>query len=352
MTEPQRKSPHPFRLGWVPLAILVSIGVALGCGGCAGSPVGSGDHPGPIPSPAISTPALKASPSAPTLPALTPLASVEAPTPGLTPSPCPLLWLGRPIPLGFTQFIDPSYPFGSTQGGTREPHHGVDLENPQGTPVVAAAPGTVVFAGNDLHFLLGPSFNFYGNVVVLQLDRQPEGRPIFLLQGHLSEIAVKVGQHVLPGDLLGRVGLTGVAIGAHLHFEVRLGTDQYTSVRNPELWLAPRSEAGTTLGALAGRVVDASGHLLPGRTVTLRKWDDQGGLQIVRFLTTYDLEADTAGSDDLLKENFAVTDLEPGIYQVTAYSPNLQVATTTVRPGKLAWVDLGSGPDPLPACSH
>jgi hypothetical protein len=218
--------------------------------------------------------------------------------------------------------------------------------------VVAAAPGTVVFAGNDLQFLLGPSFGFYGNAVVLRLDRGAEGRLIFLLHGHLSTLAVEVGQHVLPGDRLGSVGSTGVAIGAHLHFEVRLGSDEYTSVRNPELWLAPRTEAGATLGVLAGRVVDALGHLLPGRTVTLRKWNDSGGWQFVRYLTTYDFEPDTPGSDEFLKENFAATDLEPGIYQIVAYSPNLRVATATVRPGKLAWVDLGSGPDPLPACSH
>jgi len=68
-------------------------------------------------------------------------------------------------------------------------------------------------------------------------------------------------------------------------------------------------------------------------------------------LTTYEFEADTAGSDDILKENYASTDLEPGIYQVSAYSPTLQETTITIRPGRMAWVDLGAGGDPLPACS-
>jgi murein DD-endopeptidase MepM/ murein hydrolase activator NlpD len=273
---------------------------------------------------------------------------IPSPTP---PSLCPLLWLGRPIPPGFDQRVDTSYPFGSTEGGTLEPHHGVDLPNPLGTPVVAAASGTVVFAGDDDQVLLGPSFEFYGNTVVLQLDRQTEGGPIFLLQGHLNDISIKVGQHVSPGDLIGRVGVTGVAIGAHLHFEVRVGTNEYTSVRNPELWLAPRTEAGITLGALAGRVVDSSGNSLPGRTVTLRKRDSSGSLRTVRYLTTYDLEPGTSGSDDSLQENFAATDLEPGSYEISVFSSKLQSGTATVKPGKLSWVDLGSGQDPLPACA-
>jgi murein DD-endopeptidase MepM/ murein hydrolase activator NlpD len=210
----------------------------------------------------------------------------------------------------------------------------------------------VVFAGDDSHVLLGPSFDFYGNAVVIQLDRQPEGRAVYLLQGHLSKIAVRVGEHVRAGVLIGEVGATGVAIGSHLHFEVRTGSDNYSSVRNPELWLLPRTVAGTPGGALAGRVVDRAGRLLPGRTVALRTAAEPDSAPFLRFLTTYDLEPGTAGSDDLLQENFAATDLEPGEYQVIAYSPNLEQVTVVVHPGKLSWVDFGAGPDPIPACSQ
>jgi len=58
-------------------------------------------------------------------------------------------WLERPIPAGYVNYPDRTYPYGSTFQGLREPHHGVEFFNPSGTPVVAAAPGTVVVAGND-----------------------------------------------------------------------------------------------------------------------------------------------------------------------------------------------------------
>lgn len=352
MTEPRRGIPPRTGLRWAALTAFLSCGLALGQEGCAGRAAGAAVHPQPSFSAAPTALSSEASSPRGALPPPAPTAPPGILIPSLTPpSICPLLWLGRPIPQGFDQRIDTSYPFGSTEGETLEPHHGIDLPNPLGTPVVAAASGTVVFAGDDDQVLLGPSFGFYGNAVVLQLDRQTEGRPIFLLQGHLNDISIKAGQHVSPGDLIGRVGLTGVAIGAHLHFEVRVGTNEYTSVRNPELWLAPRTEAGMTLGALAGRVVDSSGNMLPGRTVTLRKWDGSGVLRTVRYLTTYELEPGTSGSDDSLQENFAATDLEPGSYQISAFSSKLQSATVTVKPGKLSWVDLGSGQDPLPACA-
>ena len=87
-------------------------------------------------------------------------------------------------------------------------HAGKDLAAPEGTPVVAALSGTVLSSG-----LAGG----YGIAVELDHD-QPRRRTLY---GHLSEIYVKSGQQVRQGEVIGRVGSTGLSTGPHLHFELR-----------------------------------------------------------------------------------------------------------------------------------
>jgi murein DD-endopeptidase MepM/ murein hydrolase activator NlpD len=85
----------------------------------------------------------------------------------------------------------------------------VDFLVGTGTAVHAAASGTVVTAG------WGGS---YGYQVVI---RHADG--YYSQYGHLSQISVKVGQHVNEGQRIARSGATGNATGPHLHFEVRTG---------------------------------------------------------------------------------------------------------------------------------
>ena len=87
-------------------------------------------------------------------------------------------------------------------------HAGKDLAAPEGTPVVAALSGTVTSSG-----LAGG----YGIAVELE-HSNPRRRTLY---GHLSEIYVKGGQRVRQGDVIGRVGSTGLSTGPHLHFELR-----------------------------------------------------------------------------------------------------------------------------------
>ncbi|WP_374297180.1 M23 family metallopeptidase [Sphingomonas sp.] len=90
-------------------------------------------------------------------------------------------------------------------------HPGVDLSAPFGSPVRAAAAGTVVFAGR---------YAGYGNMVDV---RGRDG--VVTRYAHLSAINARVrpGRSVTAGQPIGAVGMTGNTSGAHLHFEVRVG---------------------------------------------------------------------------------------------------------------------------------
>ncbi|MDI3298905.1 MAG: peptidoglycan DD-metalloendopeptidase family protein [Bacillota bacterium] len=87
-------------------------------------------------------------------------------------------------------------------------HTGIDLAARSGTPIHAAAPGVVFYAG----WISG-----YGNTVILV-----HGNGISTLYGHMSRILVQANQKVSAGEVIGLVGMTGLATGPHLHFEVRV----------------------------------------------------------------------------------------------------------------------------------
>lgn len=88
-------------------------------------------------------------------------------------------------------------------------HKGVDLAAPIGTPVVAAAPGTVTRAERA---------GTYGNLVTVRHANGFETR-----YAHLSAIDVTEGQQIQAGQAVGKVGSTGNSALPHLHFEVRHG---------------------------------------------------------------------------------------------------------------------------------
>jgi murein DD-endopeptidase MepM/ murein hydrolase activator NlpD len=258
-------------------------------------------------------------------------------------------WLDRPIPTdsGYVNYVDRSYPYGSTQGGLREPHHGVEFFNGAGTPIIAAAAGTVVVAGQDLAVAYGPAINFYGKLVVVQLDQLYNGQPVFNLYGHMLSIRVRAGDHVDAGDTLGAVGATGVAIGPHLHFEVRVGRNEYTATRNPELWLKPLTSDGKPWAAVAGRVVDLDGNLLPEVTVAIKPISTTADKPHNRFVSTYADDPNQINGDDQLQENFAIGDMPPGLYSVSVSTSKFYEQSLTVYPNQVAWVTFVVRP-PLP----
>ena len=87
-------------------------------------------------------------------------------------------------------------------------HDGIDIAAPYGSPVYAARPGRVVFAG---------WYYAYGRAVIVD-----HGDGVQTLYGHASKLLVQTGQTVGQGELIARVGASGRATGPHVHFEVRV----------------------------------------------------------------------------------------------------------------------------------
>lgn len=269
--------------------------------------------------------------------------ATREPQPVAFPTPCPEAQCQYPLPYALARpiappgrdRIDTSYRFASTQKGTRDPHHGVEFLNSNGTPVLAAADGLVVVAGDDRQILYGPYPNFYGNLVVI--EHRPPGlsQPLYSLYGHLSQISVRQGEQVQAGEQIGRVGMSGVATGSHLHFEVRLGENSYQTSRNPELWLAPLSGSdGSLYGALAGRILDGRGNLLEAENIViehLASADGPGDWQV--YVTTYE-EKVLAGNPPW-EENFAVGDLPSGWYRVSFVKYGMRSRVVQILPGEI-----------------
>lgn len=107
--------------------------------------------------------------------------------------------------------ISLSNPYGTPRwqpgGKTCETHTGIDIAAPEGEAVLAAAGGTVVESGYDVE---------RGNYVVID-----HGDGLSTLYGQCRDFTVEEGDTVRAGEMIGAVGKTGMATGAHLHFEVR-----------------------------------------------------------------------------------------------------------------------------------
>jgi murein DD-endopeptidase MepM/ murein hydrolase activator NlpD len=251
--------------------------------------------------------------------------------------------LKRPIAPPGRMTVDPSYRFESSDHGKRDPHHGVEFLNSQGTPVLAVADGEVVVAGDDLKTTYGLFPNMYGNLVVLQHNLPGFDVPVFTLYAHLYTINVKVGDQVKAGDQIGEVGRTGSATGSHLHFEVRYGENTYAASRNPELWLQPLTdEDGQLEGALAGRILDEQDKPLVIDNIVLEQLAGAGSPPKETFyLNTYS-ENRMAGLEPW-GESFGIGDLPPGEYQISFFRNGMQQATVQVEPGKLTLVTMKPG---------
>ena len=188
-------------------------------------------------------------------------------------------------------------------------HTGVDIDADEGTPILAAGPGTVV--SSDWGLFSGASGDIsdpYGQAVVVRHDFGYKGQPLYTIYAHMSELIAVTGQRVETGDVLGQVGDTGVTTGPHLHFEVRLGENTFYQTYNPELWMAPPQG----WGILVGRLTDEDGDLLYQHRVEVRPMPSEVPL---RTVNTYAEGA--VNPDPYYNENLVLSDLPAGLYKVT-----------------------------------
>lgn len=264
-------------------------------------------------------------------------ASGELPEPTDTPTPMPPredhYWLERPIAPSGTNWVDYSYSYGSRGDGSLRVHRGVEFVNPAGTPIMASAAGTVVFAGDDGLEVSGARPNYYGLVVIVELERRLDDQPVYVLYGHMSEIAVAPGDRVDVGETIGYVGMTGIALGPHLHLEVRVGRNDFAATANPELWLKPFAGKGT----VAGLIVSSDGSPVPEVDLEVRRAEQPN--ITVRALTSYpELEV---RPDPAWGENFCFGDLDPGRwFLVATRSGYVMTMPFTVEVGRTNWVTM------------
>jgi murein DD-endopeptidase MepM/ murein hydrolase activator NlpD len=243
------------------------------------------------------------------------------------------------------------YPYGS-QGLVSRVHHGIDIVNPKGQPVQAAQDGVVVYAGSTLQDIRVDDFEVYasyGQVVVVKHDFSYEGEDLFTLYAHLSWIEVEEGERVEMGDVVGLVGDTGYVTGAHVHFEVRIGTNSYANTYNPLLWMVPFLNHGV----IAGRVIDSDGQFINNVTLQINR----GGRRIDSTVTYADPTGILIGRfhvnpDPKWGENFVFGDVEEGQYQIVALVNGRRFEDTiTVEWGMVNWIEFQVDPPestPLP----
>jgi murein DD-endopeptidase MepM/ murein hydrolase activator NlpD len=148
-----------------------------------------------------------------------PASPAPTPTPGQITDGLGLVQQAR-VTSGFGQRADPFT-------GRQTEHHGVDLAAPEGSPIVAASGGVVRSAGPR---------GGYGNAV--EVDH---GNGLTTLYAHTSEVLVRPGETVAAGQVLAKVGHTGRATGAHLHFEVRVQGRPVDPVRALKVY-SPRAD--------------------------------------------------------------------------------------------------------------
>jgi murein DD-endopeptidase MepM/ murein hydrolase activator NlpD len=183
-------------------------------------------------------------------------------------------------------------------------HTGIDIPAPKGTPILAAGPGTVIWAGYGVYKGGYDPTDPYGMAVTIQHDFGYQNQALYTIYGHMSEIDVVEGQHVDTGDRLGLVGETGVVTGPHLHFELRIGKNDFFTTRNPELWLVP----AIGYGILAGRLTDSIGqNLYDQQLIITGPQNDQNW-----FAWSYGKT--TVNSDSYYQENLVIGNLPAGVY--------------------------------------
>jgi murein DD-endopeptidase MepM/ murein hydrolase activator NlpD len=222
------------------------------------------------------------------------------------PTPYDHFYFYRPIAADDKNWPDPDYRYGGVFFEDVV-HTGVDIPAEPGTPVLAAAGGKVEWAGYGLYRgVQGDLSDPYGLAVVIRHDFSFQNEQLYSVYGHLQQIDVARGQRVSMGEQIGLVGQTGKVTGPHLHFEVRVGTDDYFSTLNPELWLVPPQGWGVAVA----RVMDTMGALYSDERLRFISMETNQVWRVRPYA------GGEAHSDPYYRENMVISDLPAGMYEV------------------------------------
>jgi murein DD-endopeptidase MepM/ murein hydrolase activator NlpD len=209
-------------------------------------------------------------------------------------------------------------------------HTGVDFPAPEGTPVLAAAEGKVIWAGYGLYRgVQGDLSDPYGMAVVIKHNFGFQGKGLFTVYGHLQRVDVIRGQGVDAGEVLGLVGETGMVTGPHLHFEVRLGESDFFKTYNPELWLVPPQG----WGVFVGRIMDTAGYLYMGEDILIQS------LASGQYWRAKPYGGGAVNRDPYYQENVVISDLPAGRYEIsTSYAGRFFVYEFQIDPGRVTYL--------------
>ncbi len=347
---------------------------ALGLAACQGL-----SHTPEVPSPSISPSASPSASPSPSLPpastATSPGASTASPSPTPlvellqaspagsgspalrfvfpTPGPAPIsawrpplydvpwaltpydhFYFARPIAADEVNWPLADYRYGATWPGDNSIiHTGVDIDAPEGTPVLAAAAGKIVWVGYGLSTGTTNLKDPYGLAVVIKHDFGYQGERLESVYAHLSEADVVDGQEVTAGERIGLVGDTGLTTGPHLHFEIRIEySNYYYTTRNPELWLVPPQG----WGVLVGHIMKNDLTPLYLQDVNVKSLGN-GNTWLVR---TY-ADSPALHSDDYYNENLVLSDLPAGDYEVDlTYETTTYSQVVTIHPGMVSYLSF------------
>jgi murein DD-endopeptidase MepM/ murein hydrolase activator NlpD len=240
----------------------------------------------------------------------------------------------RPIAADEVNWPEADYRYGGMAAETGTVHSGVDIDAPRGTPILAAGDGVVIWAGYGLLRNDKDVNDPYGLAVALLHDFGYNGVRLSTVYGHMDRIDVSVGQHVVTGQQLGIIGMTGATTGPHVHFEVRFQHGEYFTSRNPELWLVPPQGWGVLVGSL----LREDNTPLYGLLVDIHNLDTDLKWQV----KTYGPK--NVRSDDYYHENMVISDLPAGPYEVSfSYDEKDYRINVTINPGASSFFSFRQG---------
>jgi hypothetical protein len=244
--------------------------------------------------------------------------------------------MSKPLPPGFGRILtNQHFPYGWDENGHLLLHTGVDTAEELGTPVLAVADGTVVVSQSDYSAWYGWRCDWYGHLVVIELDVRWQDQPVYALYGHVLNLQVEAGERVYRGQQVAEIGVGGAATHPHLHFEVRVGSNEFAHTRNPILWLDP----GPERGVIAGRLVDSEGR--PWQGVPLALVNDNNQSEIYPSWSYLGDPQHLANADEGWAENFVFSDIKAGNYHVITQIQDVDYKIPVeVTPGEVAVVEI------------